>query len=842
MGTGQGKLPLDVVTDNALRKRKYEQDELEGAQPLTASTLSGGLVVKVGDQDVTSLLGVSSTPAGALARTAAAAKYKPALRAAFTAFPVVDEGIGALTTTNTSGCWFRDDAGVFRFFGAGKPVYNNKGLYCVDARANLCTNYNAAPDAALTGVSVTGAASVTRVDDSAALSAAGLGVICPRYAFSYYNDTENSQTISIAGALAANTNRAAMQIFARVSGADCTLQLTGGLGAVPVPVSQGYQHIRSETITPVGGEQMQIVVPAGAGIVWVLNQLEQSATAGTSGVIGCSAPIVVAGASATRAKIHYSIPALSVPGVGVSSNDVTFYFETTAYSDYPSANNPIYFSCRDATNNSKFRLVGTFQADRRAAATTTSAKGRYVPKMHRTDRIAVRYSATSGTDTFVNGGIGQINDPAVTAVSLAANAVIEFGADSGSGVYNGNFQIANFAVYGTSIPNADLAAMTSLEPFDTAKTIVGYGTIFYDQSRDGRIWALGQSPANPLKYNRISWSDDHGSTWSDYAAITETDVNFLHRSRQGDFFYCLNGKPSIRRIESGTLADTEVLTFYPGGRGGNLLSWHFTEDAAGNLYTTLYSQDPGGVAAGDGNQYIYKCAAANRGASGTWVRYSYLVSAFPTLRHVHSLVCSPYTDEIYVTIGDDTATPSNRKTVKSANKFGNDFAMAVQAGAAVDITVITGFDAAHDAATGVTFTREGVIFTTDASGSENAIYALAYGNTVAKKTRVLQNPMHLSPQYFARAISDNEIWVAVVDEGLSNTQVGYLAKYRKQNGAYGRWYLDRQLSVDGRQVTGIDYYEIGHNGRGVIPAGAPYVYVTMRRQSDGLVTLLRVDK
>lgn len=45
MGTGQGKLPLDVVTDNALRKRKYEQEELEGAQPLMVTTLSDGELV-----------------------------------------------------------------------------------------------------------------------------------------------------------------------------------------------------------------------------------------------------------------------------------------------------------------------------------------------------------------------------------------------------------------------------------------------------------------------------------------------------------------------------------------------------------------------------------------------------------------------------------------------------------------------------------------------------------------------------------------------------------------------------------------------------------------------------
>ena len=46
MGTGQGKLPLDVVTDNALRKRKYEQDELEGAQPLMVTITSDGGIDK----------------------------------------------------------------------------------------------------------------------------------------------------------------------------------------------------------------------------------------------------------------------------------------------------------------------------------------------------------------------------------------------------------------------------------------------------------------------------------------------------------------------------------------------------------------------------------------------------------------------------------------------------------------------------------------------------------------------------------------------------------------------------------------------------------------------------
>ena len=46
---GQGKLPQVVVTDNALLKPKYEQDELGGKVPVMASTpSSGGIEVQDG--------------------------------------------------------------------------------------------------------------------------------------------------------------------------------------------------------------------------------------------------------------------------------------------------------------------------------------------------------------------------------------------------------------------------------------------------------------------------------------------------------------------------------------------------------------------------------------------------------------------------------------------------------------------------------------------------------------------------------------------------------------------------------------------------------------------------
>lgn len=52
MSSGQGKLPLEVVTDNNLLRQRYENDELEGKLPLYVTSTSAQVVGKFGDQDV----------------------------------------------------------------------------------------------------------------------------------------------------------------------------------------------------------------------------------------------------------------------------------------------------------------------------------------------------------------------------------------------------------------------------------------------------------------------------------------------------------------------------------------------------------------------------------------------------------------------------------------------------------------------------------------------------------------------------------------------------------------------------------------------------------------------
>ena len=57
MSSGQGKFPLEVVTDNNLLRKRYENDELGGKLPLYVTTTSAQGVVKVvsGDQELFSI-------------------------------------------------------------------------------------------------------------------------------------------------------------------------------------------------------------------------------------------------------------------------------------------------------------------------------------------------------------------------------------------------------------------------------------------------------------------------------------------------------------------------------------------------------------------------------------------------------------------------------------------------------------------------------------------------------------------------------------------------------------------------------------------------------------------
>lgn len=196
-----------------------------------------------------------------------------------------------LSASRTSPATWFTDAGILQPFDANVPAITDRGLYAGGQRVNKCRNFNANPTD-LTGVSKAGdaAATLTVVEDSAELAAAGLGGICTSgMAFKLDNSAGSANAQAYVTGNSGNTNPHTMSVYMRSTGsARMVLSSSGGTGWTNSAV---YTQ-RSATVTPANSSQ-QLVIEAAAGkIVWfILNQLEEATFA--------SPPIVTEGGTGT---------------------------------------------------------------------------------------------------------------------------------------------------------------------------------------------------------------------------------------------------------------------------------------------------------------------------------------------------------------------------------------------------------------------------------------------------------------------------------------------------------------------------------------------------------------
>lgn len=172
------------------------------------------------------------------------------------------------------------------------------GAQVVPARTNKCTNYNANP-VDLTGFVKGGdaAATLTIVDDAAALASVGLSGICTSgKVFKLDNSAGTASALAFIGGQVGNVNPHVMSVFARAvfaSGFGARLLASGGSGASSYfPNGQGYARY-SQAFTPTASTvQMAVEVGAGAVVYFILYQLEEGSYA--------SPPIITSGAAVSR--------------------------------------------------------------------------------------------------------------------------------------------------------------------------------------------------------------------------------------------------------------------------------------------------------------------------------------------------------------------------------------------------------------------------------------------------------------------------------------------------------------------------------------------------------------
>lgn len=356
-----------------------------------------------------------------------------------------------LSVTRASSGYAQRTDGIWQSFNSGVLRRTNKGALIESARTNVCTNYNANPDASLSNVNFTnatnGLATFTRVDDTAALAAAALSNICTSgYAFCLDNTagdtTANVRPIGTSSGGVAH----AYSVYARItagSGADVGTSSTG-TGAT---IISGITYARFVAIiTPAGADSLRLRAPAGCRVLFVLNQLEAGSFA--------SSPIVISGASATRA-------ADVVTAVPTSGTDypVTLFAEIIRLVDTGAIERA--FTLSDGTNLNRFMLQ-TDTGDKGSAATVGggTADGNSSTTNSVSLNVVSKLAARANTNDLrvaLNATLGNA-DTSVT--KPATPSLLTFGA-----VVTGGTELQGYlrrvAIITRALSDAELQAITT---------------------------------------------------------------------------------------------------------------------------------------------------------------------------------------------------------------------------------------------------------------------------------------------------------------------------------------------------------------------------------------------
>lgn len=211
-------------------------------------------------------------------------------------------GAPYLTPTDLPGTTFSratealnaDAAGQWYAFASGALRVTSAGCFFGEGTTNKCTNYNAAPTD-LTNVTKSGdaAATLTVVDDTAALIAAGFGSLIAAgkmngKVYKLDNSAGSANAFAIFGGQTGNTNTHTFSVFVR-GGAGA---LAGILSTVAFSSAAAYRRVQQNAVPSSAANQPSVRADPGQIVYFILNQLEEKTYA--------TNPVIVAGAAATR--------------------------------------------------------------------------------------------------------------------------------------------------------------------------------------------------------------------------------------------------------------------------------------------------------------------------------------------------------------------------------------------------------------------------------------------------------------------------------------------------------------------------------------------------------------
>lgn len=315
----------------------------------------------------------------------------------------------------------------------------------------------AASTGAVLGMALSGdaAATLSVVDDTAALATAGLQNIC---ASGKVYKLDNSAGVGTASVVAfsgstGNTNPHAISIYCRttgaVSGAIFALGGGGAAGDVALPAISGAYTRKTATGTPSAGSNTLNIynVPAGGSAYFILPQLEELPFA--------TSPIITAGATATRAAT-----VLTYPPANWQGNNIAFSIEAVTNKAILANTYPMVFEVGTSAQDNvqvffNHNAMGLERYISNAVSTSSKA---LVPVVGTTYKIGARLSKTTGVAIFVNGNKGE-SSTAITT-DLVAAGPIRLGS-----YFNGTFplngQLKNLRIWWEDASDAKMIVRTT---------------------------------------------------------------------------------------------------------------------------------------------------------------------------------------------------------------------------------------------------------------------------------------------------------------------------------------------------------------------------------------------
>lgn len=264
----------------------------------------------------------------------------------------------------------RSSTGALTSFAANTIRQTDLGLLIEPARTNKCQRFNANPTNT-TGMTLVGdaAATLTVVDDSAALAAAGLNTVCTSgKVFKFDNSAGTGNAFCIIPGAVGNLNQHIQSCYGRGSGS-WAFGLhagvdSGGVGLAALGAAYARRNGVSGSVPTTTSGEMRIQVTAGTVLYFILYQLEEGPAV--------TSPIVVSGAAATRPKDDFVITHSVASG-----QDFTLVFEVEFSRDTGALQTALTLSDGSAANRISLlrSSAGSFRGDVVIASVTTALGG-----------------------------------------------------------------------------------------------------------------------------------------------------------------------------------------------------------------------------------------------------------------------------------------------------------------------------------------------------------------------------------------------------------------------------------------------------------------------------------